>query len=174
MRNFFSIRGVRAIALRTVFFAVLWAVLTEGEGLLSVWTLPGVFVGVVVSLLLCPARDCKWGFLPTVRFIPYFLWHSLLGGLDVAYRALSPWSRVRPEILEFPFVLEKEPARVFFMWTVSLLPGTAGVDLQEDTARIHVLDTGLADIESLRGLESRIAGIFGQRISAARNCGKWK
>ncbi|MFO7816063.1 MAG: Na+/H+ antiporter subunit E [Desulfovibrionales bacterium] len=174
MRNFFYIRYVRSIGLRTAFFAVLWAVLTEGEGLLSVWTLPGVFVGVVVSLLLCPARDCKWGFLPTVRFIPYFLWHSLLGGLDVSYRALSPRSRVRPEIVDFPFVLEKEPARVFFLWTVSLLPGTAGVDLQGNTARIHVLDAGLADTASLRDLEGRIAGIFGQRIAAAKTRSKKK
>ncbi|MFO7718044.1 MAG: Na+/H+ antiporter subunit E [Thermodesulfobacteriota bacterium] len=165
MRNIFPIPTARALLVRTALFALLWAVLTEGEGLVSVWTLPGIGAGVIVSFLLWPSKDWKWRFRPAVRFIPYFFWHSFLGGLDVAKRALSPRIQIRPEIIDFPFILEKEPARVVFLWAVSLLPGTAGVDLQENTARIHILDTGIADVTSLRVLESRIAAMFDQQIS---------
>ncbi|MFP4168442.1 MAG: Na+/H+ antiporter subunit E [Desulfonatronovibrionaceae bacterium] len=165
MRKIFPIRRVRSVALRTAFFVVLWAVLTEGEGLLSVWIVPGTAAGVFVSLALWPAGEWKWRFFPAVRFVPYFFWHSLLGGLDVAYRALSPHTRVQGEIVDFPFVLEREPARVFFLWTVSLLPGTAGVDLQGDTARIHILDKGLAGMKTLQDLEGRLAAVFGQKYN---------
>lgn len=50
--------------------------------------------------------------------------------------------------------------RVLFLWVVSLLPGTAAVDLQGDKARIHVLDQRLADSGTLRELERRIAAMF--------------
>ena len=155
--------GVRLVLLRTILFAALWAVLTEGEGFASVWTLPGIAAGVVASLVLWPSGEWRLKLVPCIRFIPYFFWHSLLGGMDVTRRALSLRARVSPVIVDFPFVLEKVPARVLFLWSVSLLPGTAGVDLEGDTAKIHFLDKGIAEMQALRDLEERIAGLFGQK-----------
>lgn len=51
--------------------------------------------------------------------------------------------------------------------TVSLLPGTLSVELEEEILRIHVLDeTGAIDVE-LNVLENRLADIFGLELTQA-------
>lgn len=162
IKNYFYSKWIRTIVFRVPVFTVFWWILTEGEAMFSVWTLAGTGLSVTVTLFMWPPDSWTWRLWPLIRFIPFFMWHSLLGGLDVAYRALWPGAHVRPRLVAFPFTLRKEPARVFFLWTVSLLPGTAAIGFENGVARIHVLDVGLVDLKKLQELENRIAGIFGQ------------
>ncbi|HKK34252.1 MAG TPA: Na+/H+ antiporter subunit E [Desulfomicrobiaceae bacterium] len=161
-KDSFWLSWIRAIVFRVPVFTVLWWILTEGEAMLSVWTLVGTGLSVGVTLFMWPPDSWTWRLWPLIRFIPFFMWHSLLGGMDVAYRALCPWAHVRPRVVEFSFTLQKELARVFFLWTVSLLPGTAAIGFENGVARIHVLDVGLINMKKLQELENRIAGMFGQ------------
>lgn len=159
----FLFASLRSLTTRLLLFAVLWWVLTEGASPMSAWGIAGIAAAVGLSLHVFPAGHWNWRLVPLIRFVPYFLWQSLLGGLDVAYRALRPKAVVQPEVVSHGFSLQQEPARVFFLWVVSLLPGTAAMNLQEDKARVHVLDTNLAAPEKLEELEKRIAALFGER-----------
>lgn len=153
----------RSLTIRLILFALLWWILTEGASPMSAWGIVGIAGAVGLSMHVFPAGLWNWRLVPLIRFVPYFLWQSLLGGLDVAYRALRPKVAGRPEVISYSFSLRQEPARVFFLWMVSLLPGTAAMNLQEDKARVHVLDANLAAREKLEQLEKRIAGLFGEQ-----------
>lgn len=152
---------VRVLTIRLVFFSLLWWVLTEGGLPWSLLSLAGVGIAVIVSLRLLPPGVWSWKVGPLLGFLPFFLWQSLLGGLDVAYRALHPRITVQPEVIRHHFQLRQEHSRVFFLWVVSLLPGTAGVDLHGDVASVHVLDMNLTGPGKLDELEQRIAKLFG-------------
>jgi multicomponent Na+:H+ antiporter subunit E len=151
---------IQAIAARTFVFTMIWWILTEGEAMFSAWTLVGTGLSVAITVLLWPPGSWTLRFWPLIRFVPFFMWHSLLGGMDVAYRALCPAAHVRPQTIAFSFTLQKEIARVFFIWAVSLLPGTAAIGLDKDVATIHILDVGLSDMDKLHELERHIADIF--------------
>ncbi|WP_084185243.1 Na+/H+ antiporter subunit E [Desulfonatronum thiodismutans] len=157
-----SFPGPGGVMVRILGFSLLWWILTEGGSLFSVLGLLGVGLAVPASFRLLPPRSWPLRPLAVIRFSPYFLRQSLLGGLDVASRAMRLRVDVTPTVITHVFALESESARVLFLWVVSLLPGTAAVDLQGDKARIHVLDQRLADSATLRELERRIAGLFRQ------------
>lgn len=156
---------VRVLTIRLVFFSLLWWVLTEGAFPMSLLGIIGVGTAVAVSMRLLPAGTWAWRVGPLFRFVPFFLWQSLLGGLDVAYRALHPRIALHPEVIRHHFQLRQEHSRVFFLWVVSLLPGTAGVDLHGDVASVHVLDMDLAGPEKLHDLEQRIAKLISGEYS---------
>jgi len=145
---------------RILVFSLLWWILTEGGSIFSVLGLLGVGLSVPASFRLLPPGSWPLRPLAVVRFLPYFLWQSLLGGLDVASRAMRLRVDLTPTVITHVFAQESESVRVLFLWVVSLLPGTAAVDLQDDKVRIHVLDQRLANPTTMRELERRIAGMF--------------
>jgi multisubunit Na+/H+ antiporter MnhE subunit len=51
---------------------------------------------------------------------------------------------------------------VFFTWMISLMPGTASVNLHNQTTiTVHVVDTQVYNGEELRRLEDFVAGFMG-------------
>jgi multicomponent Na+:H+ antiporter subunit E len=112
-----------------LFFAAIWLVLTSGN--LDQWPLALIFVlaATAASVRLWPERSGRSRLVGVVRFAGYFLLQSTLGGWDVARRALQPSMPLDPGFVEHPFKLQLEEARVFFAWTVSLLPGTASASV---------------------------------------------
>lgn len=152
----------RSLLARGVFFTALWALLSQ-----NTWHDWPLIAGIIVlatasSFALWPVAAWRWHPWALLRFAPYFLWDSVAGGIDVARRAFSPTLPLDPALAEFPLRLRSEPARVFFAWTVSLLPGTASVRLHRTGLRVHVLDRQLPLEEKLRELERRIGAIFGE------------
>jgi multicomponent Na+:H+ antiporter subunit E len=150
----------RSALTRSLLLAVLWWALTEGN-------LRGWYYGVLViavatpsSLMLVPPGSWRWKLLELPRFGLFFLRQSVLGGADVARRAFDPRLPVDPAFVEYPLRLQTEPARVFFLNTMSLLPGTVSVELRPDCLRIHVLDRNMPVQETLRELEDRVARLF--------------
>jgi multicomponent Na+:H+ antiporter subunit E len=157
--------SIHALVMRALVFTALWSLLSENAW--HDWPLVvlGVVAGVAVSFALWPVGAWQWRFLPVLRFIPYFLRESLTGGIDVARRAFSPKMPLDPGLLEFPLRLRGGAARVFFCWTVSLLPGTASVHLSEARLKVHVLDRQLPAMEKLRELEDYITALFGEEFN---------
>lgn len=149
-----------SLVTRMVLMAALWWALTEGD-------LRGWYYGVLAivaasftSLMLIPPGSWRWNMLELPRFGFFFLQQSILGGVDVARRALDPRLPVDPTFIEYPLRLSKEPARVFFSNTMSLLPGTVSVELWPNLLRLHVLDRNMPVLETLRELEERVARLF--------------
>ncbi len=150
----------RTALVRALGFGLLWWVLVEGD--LREWPLALLVIAAatICSVLLLPGAGLRWRLTGALRFVPYFFKESLLGGTDVARRALTPRLPLSPGFIEYPLRLETEAARVLFVWVVSLLPGTASAQLGQDTLKVHVLDTSLPLREKLAELEEHLARLF--------------
>ena len=151
-------------AFRTVLFALLWWILTDGA--INSW-----LVGVPVVLLAVLASEAllsgvSWSLPGMVRFVPFFLWHSLYGGVDVARRALHPRLPISPELFDYRWRLPPGLPRVFMANAVSLLPGTLSAELDEEHLRVHVLDQTGAFASGLALIEVRVAQLFGLSLVA--------
>lgn len=154
---------------RLLTFALAWWLISEGAA--ASWSIgaPAVLVATLISArLLPPQRLTASGLL---RFSGYFLLHSLLGAVDVARRAFQPSRPLDPAVIDYPLQLEPGLARVWLINAVSLLPGTLSADLDDDCLRVHVLDAGQDTRGELAVLESHVAALFGQRLSAPKETG---
>jgi multicomponent Na+:H+ antiporter subunit E len=149
-----------------LFMAMLgwWAL---SEGVFREWTVAAVtiLIAALASLLLWPAGVWRWRLPGLAGFVPYFLAQSVRGGVDVARRALSPSMPLNPGFMRFQLRLPAGPAQVWFVWIVSLLPGTVSAELDPGSLRVHVLDLeNMPAHHTLTRLEERVAALFGSRL----------
>jgi multicomponent Na+:H+ antiporter subunit E len=152
---------VSSLGWRAVLLVAIWVVLAGG------WpTTDGPLVAALIaaalltSCRLCPPAPIGLRPWQVVRFIPWFLGQSLIGGLDVAKRALSPRMPLQPGFVAVPLHVPPGPARITLVWILSLLPGTAAVHLQESKLTVHVLDREIHTVEKLSSLERRVSALF--------------
>lgn len=147
-----------SLILRTLIFSVIWWVITYGN--LSSWWIgmPAVVIAVITSKYLMTTTNINWYEL--FKFSPYFISRSLAGGIDVARRAFHPKLPIAPVLIEYPLRLPNGLPHVFFINTVSLLPGTFIADIKDDTLIVHILDKTSGFIDELRSVEQSIAKIF--------------
>lgn len=149
---------LRAGWLRAVFFALIWWALTDGA--INSWLIgvPAVFFATIVSVWLLPGLSIS--LMGLLRFTPFFLMHSLRGGIDVAKRVLHPKLPISPALVCYRWRLPQGLSRVFMANTVSLLPGTLSADLEEEYLHVHVLDQTADFVSEMNLLEERVAQIF--------------
>ena len=158
---------MRRLLVRFASLSFLWWVLTDGHPA-SWWLgLPVLTLTTLLTLRLRSRFEWHWNVLGMIRFAPFFFLQSLRGGVDVAWRALSPRMPLTPMLINYPLRLPKGPARVFLANTVSLLPGTCSTALQDEYLTIHVLDGTLPIDAALRVVEARVANLFGLEIPPA-------
>lgn len=152
----------RALLLRAAMFALLWLVLAEAEPA-SWWIgLPAVVIAAVLSLRLLPPETLSPRGIALLP--PFFLWHSLRGGIDVAWRALHPRLPIEPALIEHRLRLQSVLQRACMIDIVSLLPGTLSATLEGNTLTVHVLNRHVGIEHELQALETVIAGIFGTSL----------
>lgn len=151
----------RAILTRGFSFALLWWVLADGHA--ASWGLGAVAVvaATAASLRLLPPGAQRIGAVALLRFLGFFLWSSLRSGIQVAALALRPRLDLAPIMLERRLALPPGAPRLLMLNTLTLLPGTIGVSLEEARLRIHVLDARMPVAAELRALETHIARLFG-------------
>lgn len=149
---------LRLLAMRGLLFALLWWLLSEGDA--SSWSigLPLVILATLLSAQLAP--PIPHSLVGLLRFIPFFITHSLRGGVDVAWRAIHPSLPIAPILVDYPLRLSDEQARVFLANTASLLPGTLSVRLESNNLHLHVLDGSGNYHKELQILEHRVAALF--------------
>lgn len=153
---------VKSAIKRVLLLVVCWWALTEGD---SAWAfgIPVILVALASSILVNPSARGPFHGLP--GFVGFFLWHSLLGGIDVARRALHPKMPLAPALIDFPLRLDDRAAVTIMIYTINLLPGTIVAEFEERRLSIHVLDRRLPVFESLRTVEVRVAVLFGFRLT---------
>ncbi|MDZ7640740.1 MAG: Na+/H+ antiporter subunit E [Desulfurivibrio sp.] len=150
----------RQVLRRSLELALIWLILTGGHA--DAW-LPGLVVVVpaaFASLLLPPGQSWNWRLAGLYRFLPFFLRRSLAAGISVARRALAPNPGLRPGLHRYHWRLAAGPARVFFANTVSLLPGTLSIELDDDTLLLHTLNIDRDLDRELQHLETMVADLF--------------
>ena len=143
-----------------IFLTILWSIIAKGA--LSSWVvgLPCIVAAVVAYQRL--RVDGKPAL--QIRLIPgfsvWFLWHSLRGGIDVAWRALQPKVQLQPGFLHYRLTLPPGPARLFLVNVVSLLPGTLSADIEGDVLVLHALDTGSDVTTEVHEAETRVSALY--------------
>jgi len=159
--------GFGSILVRGALFAALWWVLTGADAASWLVGAPAVVAATWASLALAAPRRAL-SLRGVLRFLPYFLWASLAGGIDVARRVLRPRMPIEPGLCSYRMRLRDPLARVVFVDTISLLPGTLSADLCGDQVRVHALDARAAVDPELERLERRVAALFGERLADHR------
>ncbi|SFF81929.1 Na+/H+ antiporter subunit E [Neptunomonas qingdaonensis] len=155
----------RSGCLRAVAFALIWWMLTTGA--VGSWLVgvPMVLIATLVSLVLVPT--ILWSPSGVALFVPFFVWRSLYGGVDVAWRAFHPSLPIAPGLIEYPLRLSPGLPRVFMVNTVSLLPGTLSAELRADCLKVHVLDTRKNVLSELMVVEQAVARMFATSLKNA-------
>nr|WP_281349798.1 Na+/H+ antiporter subunit E [Marichromatium bheemlicum] len=144
---------------------MLWSILAGTDPASWVIGIPTVLLATYLSLSLSSPARRRPRLLALLRFLPYFLGQSLRGGLDVALRVLSPQLRIDPGFVDYRTQLTDPAARVLFLDTISLLPGTLGADIRRQWVRVHALDISSDVRPELVELERRIAALFAHEAS---------
>jgi len=148
-------------AVRFAALALLWVALTEGD--LATWWLGSLAVvaATLASLVLLPPAGHPWSPVGAVRFAGFFFRQSVVGGVDVALRALKPGLDLDPALVEYETRLPEGEAQVLFANTISLLPGTLSVEIEGRTLLVHTLDATPDIRDELRRTEEVVARLFG-------------
>lgn len=148
-----------ASVVRTALFSFIWWALTNGDA--SSWWLgvPAIVLAVMASLTLIPPVPLLWS--AWFRFVPLFFIRSLIGGIDVAWRAFHPRLPIAPDLIEYPLILPPGLAQVVLVNTVSLLPGTLSVELSQSVLKVHVLDGGYDFKMEIVAIEQQVMRMFG-------------
>lgn len=153
--------------LPAVILGLLWVLLTGGD--LASWVvgLPSVLLAAIAFNYLNTGRALRVRVTRLPAFIIWFVWHSLKGGVDVAWRAVQPGVPLCPGFVRYRIRLAPGPARVFMVNCVSLLPGTLSAELSDDALLLHALDTEADVIAGTRAVEQRVGRLFASNIRAA-------
>ena len=160
---------------RFALYGAIWWLLTDGRSDGLVFGACCAAVAALVPLLITdsqegpPGRPGPRALLPTVLrgllLLPFFLWQSLHGGIDVALRALKPRLPLAPTVFDYRLRLPPGPAPVMLASLVSLMPGTLAT-VSGPRLRIHVLDSTMHHQDELELLEALVAWVFGLTLQA--------
>lgn len=152
----------RPVVARTLGFALLWVILSEG-GTSSAWVgALTVAAAVWASLILVPSRNksIRWTALPA--FLVFFIAGSLRGGWLTAKLALRGVPSLSPISIELPMPFRREAPRTMLIGIMGLMPGTLSVDACSDRLCIHVLDDHSPAAQETQALIARLAALFGE------------
>lgn len=146
----------------SVVLLVVWLLLSG----LEAWRVGALvaLAGGVAGALLAPGVASPWRPWRLPGFFGYFLKASLLGGLDVAGRVFARRVDVQPCFAHYRISLPPGPPRTLMVSLVSLLPGTLSADLDAGSRRLLVHALAPAALDTLAGLEQRIATLYGLQV----------
>jgi multicomponent Na+:H+ antiporter subunit E len=147
-------------------FLVLWWLLTDGA--VSSWWIgiPAVLLAITMRTALGPPVVLVWSEL--ARFLFFFFRHSLRGGMDVARRAFQRNLSIAPGLYEYTMSLPSGLPQVMMANSVSLLPGTLSVEIEDNVLTVHVLDKHTDYLSELHAVESHIARMLGKPLDDAK------
>ncbi len=143
---------------RLLFLGCVWFVLAGVDIKAIAVGLPAVAAATGLSMRLLPGRQhlILWRL---ARHFPAFVGGSLLGGLDVARRALSPRMPLSPGWVEVPVRLP-DGGRVAMGAELSLMPGTLAAGVRDDRLLVHLLDRQAGFERAIPREEAAIASII--------------
>ncbi len=144
--------------------ALLWWVLVGGDTASWVVGVPVVAAAVWSAWRLRGGDAGRISLRGLLRFVPFFLWESIRGGVDVASRVLRPRMAIRPGFVTYKVGLRTPAARLLFVNCISLLPGTLAADIADGELWVHTLDLEADTGQELSRLERRLAAVYGERL----------
>lgn len=153
--------AIRSLA-HLIVLAVVWLILTEGISESWFFGLPVIILAVIlVAGDKEEGSNISMSFSGIMTFIPFFLWQSVMSGFDVAIRSLRLDMGLRPVLLNYPMSLPNGAPRRLFVNSITLMPGTLSVQMQDDSVIVHALDERQPVMAALQHLEARVGAVFG-------------
>ncbi|MBK1619369.1 hypothetical protein CKO42_13155 [Lamprobacter modestohalophilus] len=151
---------------RLILFTALWLVIAGSDPSSWIIGLPTVLFATLSSLRLASAQPTQSALRlgGLLRFLPFFVVESIRGGIDVASRVLRPRVRINPGFQSYRPRLDHPGARVLFLDSISLLPGTLSADMRDGVIEVHALDIGSDLVPELQRLERLVGRVFGQTL----------
>jgi multicomponent Na+:H+ antiporter subunit E len=152
--------SIRQILIRFAVFSFLWFALAGSDR--SSWSIgfPAVLFATALSLMLASPYPLRISLTGALRFIPFFFHQSFSGAIDVMRRALSFQQLLDPGLISYTTLLPEGSARIFFVNSISLLPGTLSAELKDNRVTIHTIDMGLAVWANIQRLEYHVAALM--------------
>lgn len=144
--------------------AFLWWLLSDGDMTSWLVGVPTVLAAAWAVNFLAVDSGGRIRVKGLLSFVPYFLRESVRGAVDVAFLVLKPELPVNPGFATFDTRLTRPQARMLFVNSICLLPGTLAADYQGDRLTIHALDTSADFADDLRQLEVEIARLYEESI----------
>lgn len=148
----------RPIVSRGALFSLIWWSISGGAGNSWWFGVPVVILAVIMSVVLQPPGLFVWSAF--LRFVLMFFVRSLVGGVDVAWRAFHPGLPISPKLIRYPLQLRQGLPQVFMANTVSLLPGTLSAELKANCLQVHVLNERRDYLSELVAVEHAVSRIF--------------
>lgn len=157
-----------SVVLRFIVIALVWLAATEAGA--SALGYGAVAVPVVVAstyvLTGRPRRrgvsvaSALRGAAAAIELAGWVLWRSIVGGVDVARRALwLPRADIAPYWLTHTTALRTPAARGAFVLVANLMPGSLTARLDGEHVDVHAISPAVDVAGSLAALERRIARI---------------
>lgn len=165
-----SATAIKRLVIRLAIFAVLWIVIAGIDPSSWIIGLPTVLFASWSSLRLSSdgSDNARLKLGGVMRYLPYFVIESVRGGVDVAARVLRPRVKIEPGFLRYQPRLANPTARVVFLDSISLLPGTLSADLRDGVIEVHALDVSADLTPGLLRLERLVGRLFGEELGEAR------
>lgn len=138
-------------------FGTLWWVAAGPAAASWVVGLPTVGAAAAVAMA-CGARLPRLRWLRLPGFLLFVVARSLVGGIDVAQRAIRPGLAITPSVFDHP--LREDRGALLLATLVSLLPGTVSARLQDGRLVVHSLVPAEASRGEIVSLERRVARLL--------------
>lgn len=150
-------RRIESVLVRLMIFGLIWVILADP--VVEDW--PGMAVGVLAatatSLALLPPTTARMRPLTLLRLAGRFARQSLLGGLDVGWRALHPRMPMRPGLRLHDSRLPPGNARNVLRALASAVPGVLPCgETETGVLIVHCLD----DAEEVDATLAADEGLF--------------
>lgn len=142
---------------RATWFVCLWLVLAGADPSDLPAAAAAVAAATWTSLRLLPPRASRSSLLAIAQLAPRFLYQSVIGGVDVARRALDPRLPLHTGFVVYPTGLPSGAARNVFATLTSLLPGTVLTAEEKGGLVYHCLDVGQPVAAQLAAEEAALA-----------------
>ena len=143
---------------RAALYLALWVVLLPsakpGDLALGVGA---AAVAAWLSLWLLPPLAGHLRFGVMVALMPHFVWQSILAGIDVARRALSPRMPLQPGFVACPIGFPPGLARNTVATITSLMPGTVPTGDGDAAVLYHCIDVSQPVVEQIAEEERILA-----------------
>lgn len=162
---------IASVVVRLLVIAVLWFAATEagpsalGYGLVAVPLVAAATYAVLPRRRLALEGSLArrvGGILSVIPLAGWVLWRSVVGGVDVARRALwLPRPDIAPAWSVYETTLRTRSARVALALVMNLMPGSLSASLDGTRLDVHVIDPDLDVHAAIAALERRLARIEG-------------
>ena len=138
---------------------LIWIALNGFNGLQT--GVPAALAGAAIGTIFARGQPYPWHPLRWLVFAGFFLFESIKGGSDVAWRAMHPALKIAPEFKRYDIRVPVGLPTTLLTSIVSLLPGTLSVRLFESEHSLTVHALTPSAIASVRRLERMLIWVFG-------------